>query len=57
MLFQRGDGLLPLGGEDEQVSGYKGYGLEVFVDIMTAITSDGVFGKNVKGFESTSSHV
>jgi LDH2 family malate/lactate/ureidoglycolate dehydrogenase len=57
MLFQRGGGLLPLGGEGEQFSGYKGYGLAVLVDIMTAITSGGVFGKSVMDSEATSARV
>ncbi len=57
MLFQRGGGLLPLGGEGEQFSGYKGYGLAVLVDIMTAVTSGGVFGKSVIDSEATSARV
>ncbi len=57
MLFQRGGGLLPLGGEGEEFSGYKGYGLAVLVDIMTAITSGGVFGKSVMDSEATSARV
>ncbi len=57
MLFQRGGGLLPLGGEGELFSGYKGYGLAVLVDIMTAITSGGVFGKSVMDSEATSARV
>ena len=57
MLFQRGGGLLPLGGEGEQFSGYKGYGLAVLVDIMTAVSSGGVFGKSVMDSEATSARV
>jgi L-2-hydroxycarboxylate dehydrogenase (NAD+) len=57
MLYQRGGGLLPLGGEGEQFSGYKGYGLAVLVDIMTAVTSGGVFGKSVMDSEATSARV
>ena len=57
MLFQRGGGLLPLGGEGELFSGYKGYGLAVLVDIMTAVTSGGVFGKSVMDSEATSARV
>ena len=57
MLFQRGGGLLPLGGEGELFSGYKGYGLAVLVDIMTAVTSGGVFGKTVMDSEATSARV
>jgi LDH2 family malate/lactate/ureidoglycolate dehydrogenase len=57
MLFQRGGGLLPLGGEGEEFSGYKGYGLAVLVDIMTAVASGGVFGKSVMDSEATSARV
>jgi LDH2 family malate/lactate/ureidoglycolate dehydrogenase len=57
MLFQRGGGLLPLGGEGELFSGYKGYGLAVLVDIMTAIASGGVFGRSVMDSEATSARV
>ena len=54
MLYQRGGGLLPLGGAGEQFGGHKGYALAVMVDIMTAITSGGVFGKSVMDSEATS---
>ncbi|MFC2822251.1 MAG: Ldh family oxidoreductase [Spirochaetales bacterium] len=57
MLFQRGGGLLPLGGEGELFSGYKGYGLAALVDIMTAITGGGTFGKSVKDSKETSARV
>jgi LDH2 family malate/lactate/ureidoglycolate dehydrogenase len=57
MLYQRGGGLLPLGGEGELFSGYKGYGLAVLVDIMTAVASGGVFGKSVMDSEATSARV
>ena len=57
MLFQRGGGLLPLGGEGELLGGHKGYGLAVLVDILTAVTSGGAFGKSVKDSEQTSARV
>ncbi|GHV36097.1 malate dehydrogenase [Spirochaetia bacterium] len=57
MLFQRGGGLLPLGGEGESLSGYKGYGLAVMVDILTAVCSGGVFGGSVKDSGITSARV
>jgi LDH2 family malate/lactate/ureidoglycolate dehydrogenase len=57
MLFQRGGGLLPLGGEGELFSGYKGYGLAVLVDIMTAVASGGTFGKSVMDSQETSARV
>lgn len=57
MLYQRGGGILPLGGEGEEHGGYKGYGLATIVDIMTAILSGGLFGKSVKDSEATSARV
>jgi len=57
MLYQRGGGLIPLGGAGELFGGHKGYGLAVMVDIMTAITSGGVFGKSVMDSEATSARV
>ena len=57
MLYQRGGGLLPLGGEGEMQSGYKGYGLGVLVDILTAVASGGAFGRAVKDTEITSASV
>lgn len=57
MLYQRGGGLIPLGGAGELLGGHKGYGLAVLVDIMTAITSGGVFGKSVMDSEATSARV
>jgi LDH2 family malate/lactate/ureidoglycolate dehydrogenase len=47
MLFKRGGGILPLGGEGEALGGYKGYGLAVMVDILCALCSGGVFGGSV----------
>ncbi len=57
MLYQRGGGLIPLGGAGELFGGHKGYGLAVMVDIMTAITSGGVFGKSVMDSAATSARV
>ncbi len=57
MLYQRGGGLIPLGGAGEELGGHKGYGLAVMVDIMTAITSGGEFGKHVMDSEATSARV
>ncbi|GHV87237.1 malate dehydrogenase [Spirochaetia bacterium] len=57
MLFKRGGGLLPLGGEGESMSGYKGYGLAVMVDILTAVCSGGVFGGAVMDSKLTSARV
>jgi LDH2 family malate/lactate/ureidoglycolate dehydrogenase len=57
MLLQKGGGLLPLGGEGETYGGHKGYGLAVLVDIMTAVTSGGVFGMAVRDLATTSARV
>ena len=38
-----GGGLLPLGGEGELLSGYKGYGLALWVDIFCAVLSGAAF--------------
>jgi LDH2 family malate/lactate/ureidoglycolate dehydrogenase len=54
MLYLRGGGLLPLGGEG---AGYKGYGLAVMVDILCSITSGGVFGSEVRDSAVTSARV
>ncbi len=38
-----GGGLLPLGGEGELLSGYKGYGLALWVDVFCAVLSGAAF--------------
>ncbi|MDR0669355.1 MAG: Ldh family oxidoreductase [Treponema sp.] len=57
MLYKRGGGLLPLGGEGIAGAGYKGYGLAVMVDILCAVSSGGVFGGAVMDTEMTSARV
>jgi LDH2 family malate/lactate/ureidoglycolate dehydrogenase len=57
MLFKRGGGLLPLGGEGETMGGYKGYGLAVLVDILCALCSGGTFGGAVMDSGVTSARV
>jgi LDH2 family malate/lactate/ureidoglycolate dehydrogenase len=57
MLVQKGGGLLPLGGEGEMYGGHKGYGLAVLVDIMTAVTSGGLFGMAVRDLNTTTARV
>jgi LDH2 family malate/lactate/ureidoglycolate dehydrogenase len=57
MLYLRGGGLLPLGGEGTVSGGYKGYGLAVMVDILCALTSGGTFGAEVRDSPETSARV
>jgi LDH2 family malate/lactate/ureidoglycolate dehydrogenase len=57
MLYKRGGGLLPLGGEGSALGGHKGYGLAVMVDILCAISSGGIFGGAVMDSEITSARV
>jgi LDH2 family malate/lactate/ureidoglycolate dehydrogenase len=47
--------LLPLGGAGEALAGYKGYGLAVMVEILSAALSGGVFMKDLLGFEEDGS--
>jgi LDH2 family malate/lactate/ureidoglycolate dehydrogenase len=56
-LYRRGGGLLPIGGEGETAGGYKGYGLAVMVDILTALCSGGTFGADVQDSEITAARV
>jgi LDH2 family malate/lactate/ureidoglycolate dehydrogenase len=57
MLYLRGGGLLPLGGEGTVSGGYKGYGLAVLVDVLCALTSGGTFGDAVRDSAITSARV
>ncbi len=57
MLYQRGGGILPLGGLGEALGGHKGFGLGVLVDILSAVSSGGVFGKSVMDSKETSARV
>jgi len=43
MLSRAGGGILPLGGEGELYSGYKGYGMAVFVDVFCGVLSGGAY--------------
>ena len=42
--------LLPLGGAGEEFAGYKGYGLAVMVEILSAALSGGAYLKDLSGF-------
>ena len=43
--------LLPLGGKGEETAGYKGYGLAVMVEILSAVLSGGPWCWGVSGFD------
>jgi len=47
MTNRAGGGILPLGGEGELFSGYKGYGMAVLVDILCGVLSGGACGDSV----------
>ncbi len=47
MTSRAGGGILPLGGEGELFSGYKGYGMAVLVDILCGVLSGGAYGDMV----------
>ncbi|HEX9916181.1 MAG TPA: Ldh family oxidoreductase [candidate division Zixibacteria bacterium] len=48
MTNTAGGGILPLGGEGELLSGHKGYGLSLLVDILSGVLSGAEFGPYVK---------
>jgi LDH2 family malate/lactate/ureidoglycolate dehydrogenase len=48
-LVKRSAALLPLGGEGEDTSGYKGYGYATFAEILSSALQDGVFLKDTAG--------
>lgn len=47
MTSRAGGGILPLGGEGELYSGYKGYGMAVLVDILCGVLSGGAYANMV----------
>ncbi len=57
MFHRLGGGLLPLGGEGELFSGYKGYGLAVMVDILCAVLCGAPFGPAVADTATSSGRV
>ncbi|MCJ7509030.1 MAG: Ldh family oxidoreductase [candidate division Zixibacteria bacterium] len=48
MTNTAGGGILPLGGEGELLSGHKGYGLSLLVDILSGVLAGADFGPYVK---------
>ncbi|OQA79765.1 MAG: putative oxidoreductase YjmC [Lentisphaerae bacterium ADurb.Bin242] len=57
MLARCGGGILPLGGEGEVRSGFKGYGLAVMVDILCAVLCGAPFGPDVYDTPESSARV
>ena len=47
--------LLPLGGQGEELAGYKGYGLATIVEILSAGLSGGPFMKDLLGLDEDGS--
>jgi L-2-hydroxycarboxylate dehydrogenase (NAD+) len=47
MINRSGGGILPLGGEGESFSGYKGYGLALLVDVLCGVLSGGAYADMV----------
>ena len=50
-LLNRSAALLPLGGEGEHTSGYKGYGYATFAEILSSALQDGIYLKDTAGVE------
>lgn len=48
-LLDRSAALLPLGGEGETTSGYKGYGYATFAEILSAALQDGIYLRDTAG--------
>jgi L-2-hydroxycarboxylate dehydrogenase (NAD+) len=57
MFHRLGGGILPLGGLGELLSGYKGYGLAVMVDVLCAVLCGAPFGPDVADTETSSGRV
>jgi L-2-hydroxycarboxylate dehydrogenase (NAD+) len=51
MAKTAGGGILPLGGAGELLSGHKGYGLSLLVDILSGVLSGADYGPWVKGLK------
>jgi len=47
LLERKGGGLLPLGGDTEELGGHKGYCLSFMVDILSGVLAGGDFGKHL----------
>ncbi len=52
MAKRLGGGILPLGGEGEEFSGHKGYGLALMVDVLSGVLSGAAIGLAVNADET-----
>ena len=52
MAKRLGGGILPLGGEGEEFSGHKGYGLALMVDVLSGVLSGAATGLSVNADET-----
>jgi L-2-hydroxycarboxylate dehydrogenase (NAD+) len=57
MSRRLGGGILPLGGEGELFSGYKGYGLAIMIDILCAVLCGAPFGPDLADTATSSARV
>jgi LDH2 family malate/lactate/ureidoglycolate dehydrogenase len=57
MFHRAGGGIMPLGGDGELFSGYKGYGLAIMVDILCAVLGGAPFGPEVADTATSSGRV
>jgi LDH2 family malate/lactate/ureidoglycolate dehydrogenase len=57
MFHRAGGGIMPLGGAGELLSGYKGYGLAIMVDILCAVLCGAPFGTGVADTATSSGRV
>ncbi|MFZ5916760.1 MAG: Ldh family oxidoreductase [Chloroflexota bacterium] len=57
MFYRVGGGILPLGGEGELFSGYKGYGLAILVDILCGVLCGAPFGPDLADTAMSSARV
>jgi LDH2 family malate/lactate/ureidoglycolate dehydrogenase len=57
MWHRIGGGIMPLGGDGELFSGYKGYGLAIMVDILCAVLCGAPFGPSVADTATSSGRV
>jgi L-2-hydroxycarboxylate dehydrogenase (NAD+) len=57
MFHRVGGGILPLGGEGEEFSGYKGYGLAIMVDILCGVLCGAPSGPDLADTATSSARV